>query len=120
MGDRCRVRRSRRVQHRPGVLAAEAAMSDVMAETNGKVITLRCNLPGCPHPHIGTWLPEAYGPGVYECESDRHWFEQHVLPARLRQVTAEINAQPSSLEAHMPGISAVMAEHGLRFRWEKP
>lgn len=36
-----------------------------------------------------------------------------------KAVAAWINENPSVLDELMPGAGAVMAEHGLRFAWEK-
>lgn len=38
---------------------------------------------------------------------------------KQREFADEINANPSVLEPYVPGISAVMAERGLRFVWEE-
>lgn len=37
----------------------------------------------------------------------------------MKAIADEINTHPEVLEPYVPGISTVMAEHGLRFVWEE-
>lgn len=89
-------------------------MTNTIAHTTGEVIEVRCNLDDCPAPIVGVYLPEYYEPAAVDSASEHHLWVHHLLPARLQ----EVNAQLSTLEAFIPGISTVMAECGLKFEWE--
>lgn len=44
-------------------------------------------------------------------------FKARIVRAQ-REFAAEINAHPEAFEPYMPGITAAVNEHGLRFAWE--
>lgn len=81
----------------------------------GEPVELRCPVKDCPEPLIG------YAPAGCEVDAEsqfsreQHHWRVHLVPAMYRQAAANLNAHPELLDAAVPGASAVIREHGLRF-----
>lgn len=87
-------------------------MADTRAHTTGEVVEVRCNLPECPQPVIGVYLPEMHAAHGSKLDEDYHWWRVHEIPARQKEALEGIN---SALESAIPDAGAVMAEYGLPF-----
>lgn len=53
------------------------------------------------------------------CEEKRQVEAAHLawMQRAMKEFVDEVNTHPEILEPYVPGIGAVMVEHGLRFEW---